>query len=296
VFSLPALLVIALAIGASVFGEEATRGQVDRQIQDLIGNEGAAAIQAMLDSARRPDAGAGFAAWLGGLAFLFGSTNVFGQLQKALNAIWGVRPQVERGPLLRRLARKRLLSFGMVLGFGFLLLVSLLLSALLTAFADLVRSWFPEPALVTLIRVLDFGVSLAAITVLLAAIYTILPDTKVRWRYAWLGAAITAVLFVIGKFFIGLYLGKSAPGSAFGAAGSLVIVLIWVYYSSILMFCGAEFIQVISKRRGAEVLPEAYAKAVGKYRPQSETPRAPAPGLGHASRAVPLRHQPDAPS
>ena len=162
------------------------------------------------------------------------------------------------------IVRKRLLTFGMVVGIGFLLLVSLLVSAALAAFSGMLRNWFPAQASVGVMAAIDVLISVVVITLLLAAIYTILPDAKIRLRFVWIGSALTAALFVIGKWLIGVYLGRSAPGSAYGAAGSLAIVLIWVYYSSILMFCGAEFIQVYSRRRGIEVLPESHASKVDK--------------------------------
>jgi membrane protein len=259
VFSLPPLLVIALAIASMVFGEEAARGEIERQFRGLIGDNGAAAIETMIDNASRPGEGRGLATWLGLVALGIGATTVFSQLQSALNTIWGVEARTKHGRIWA-LVRKRLLTFGMVVGIGFLLLVSLLVSAAVAAFGGLLRTWFPAPALVGVMAALDILISVAVITLLLAAIYTVLPDAKIRLRFVWLGAALTSALFVAGKWLIGVYLGRSAPGSAFGAAGSLAIILIWVYYSSLLMYCGAEFIQVYSRRRGVAFRPEEHAE------------------------------------
>ncbi len=257
VFSLPPLLVIALAISGAVFGDEAARGEVQKQIRGLIGEDGGAAIQAMIENARREDSQSGLATGLGFLALFVGSTTVFAQLQTSLNAIWGVKTSPSRGRI-SRLVSKRLLSFGIVVGVGFLLLVSLLVSAALSAFGNLMRSSVPETAVV-LVAGLDFVLSQAIITFMLAALYSILPDANVPWRVAWVGGGITALLFVVGKWLIGFYLGRSAPGSAFGAAGSLAVVLIWIYYSSIVFFSGAEITKVYAKRRGNRVRPEEFA-------------------------------------
>lgn len=283
VFSLPPLLVIALAIATAVFGEEAARGEVERQTRGLIGEQGARAIQTMIENARGPGSGRGFATWLGFLALVISSTSVFVQLQSALNEIWGVEAKKDRSRLWL-IVRKRLLSFGMVAGMGFLLLVSLLVSAALAAFGDMMRSWYPDASFVNLMKVLDVVLSVGVITLLLAAVYVFLPDVKIPIHHVWLGAAVTATLFVLGKWLIGYYLGRSAPGTAYGAAGSLAIVLIWVYYSSMLMFVGAEFIQVYVRMRGARIVPEAHAMMVEKpdttkleFRKDSEGSEPPGP-------------------
>lgn len=258
VFALPPLLVITLAIVGSVFGQEAARGEVQRQVQSVAGAQGAAAIESIIESASRPGSHRGLAAWLGVGALFAGSTGVFLQLQQALNIIWGVRPKKDRG-VLWRLLRKRLLSFGLVVMVGVLLLASMLLTAALAAFSSHLQGLHPGSILVRAVEVLDFLVSEIVITVLMCAIFMILPDARIRFRYVWVGAALTALLLTAGKALIGLYLGKAAPGSAYGAAGSFVVILVWIYYSSILVFCGAEFTQVYARLRGGGVEPEKLA-------------------------------------
>lgn len=272
VFALPPLLVITLAIAASVFGQEAARGEVQRQVQSLVGEQGASAVQSIIDSANRPDAHRGLAAWLGLVALFIGSTGVFLQLQAALNNIWGVRPKKSKG-VLWTLLRKRLLSFVLVMTVGFLLLVSLVVSTALAAFGDRLQSVLPGSILAGALEVLDFVISQVVITVLLIAVFMILPDAKIRFRYVWVGAAITAMLFAAGKWLIGFYLGKAAPGSAFGAAGSLAVILVWIYYSSILIFCGAEFTQVYARFRSGDIEPEKTAVRTGQAKPPAGRPR-----------------------
>jgi membrane protein len=268
IFSLPAVLVIALALAGFVFGTEAARGELETQIQGLVGDEGARAIQTMIENAGREDSHGMLATVLGLVMLAIGATGVFGELQSDMNAVWGVKAAPRSGRLWSWL-RKRLLSFGMVLVIGFLLLVSLVLSALLAGFEDLMRRWFAHESLVDVIEIANFIVSFLVITVLLGAIYVILPDAKVPWRAVWVGAGVTALLFVIGKSLIGLYLGRSATASTYGAAGSLAVLLIWVYYSSIILFLGAEFTQVYMRHRGQAIVPEEHATRVEKQQPQA---------------------------
>ena len=189
-----------------------------------------------------------------------GRARVFGQLQTSLNAIWDVEPKPGRGIL--GLVRDRILSFGFILVVGFLLLVSLLL----TAAVAVVAQWFGMlPAMEALAQILNFVVSLAVITLLFAMIFKFLPDAKIAWHDVWIGAFITALLFTVGKFALGLYLGKSGVGSSYGAAGSLIVLLLWVYYSSQILFFGAEFTQVYANRFGSHVAPTDNAVSVSKH-------------------------------
>ena len=182
---------------------------------------------------------------------LLGASGVFGQLQDSLNTIWGVQPKEGRG--IWGLIKDRFISFAALLGTGFLLLVSLVLSAGLAAFGKWFGGWLPAPEVV--LQVLEFLISFAVITGLFAMIFKILPDAQVAWRDVWVGAALTALLFTVGKFAIGLYLGKSDVGSAYGAAGSLVILLVWVYYSAQILLFGAEFTQVYANAVGSRIVP-----------------------------------------
>lgn len=260
VFSLAPLLLIAIAIAGAVFGEEAARGEVVRQIQGLIGRDGAEAIQSMIQNAQRPDSGGTLATIISIITLLLGASGVFGQLQDALNTIWDVKPKPDSG--WKSFLQSRFLSFGMVLVVGFLLLVSLILSAGLTAIGTFFGNVIP--GFVALSQILNFVISFAVVTVLFASIYKVLPDVEIPWKNLWVGAAITALLFNFGKFLIGLYLGNSSVGSAYGAAGSLVVILIWVFYSAQILLIGAEFTQVYSNYRGTPLRPSKHAVPLSK--------------------------------
>ncbi len=235
VFSLAPVLVIVIAVAGALFGPEAARGEIVEQIRGLVGDEGASAIQSMVISGSRE--GLGPRATIVGLAILlFGSTSAFTQLQASLNRIWQVAPAARSG--LWHMARARLLSFAAVLGTGFLLSVSLVLSA---AVAALGRQGWAPPVPGRLLEGLDFTASMVVHTLMFAMIFKLLPDTDIRWRDVWLGAAVTAGLFVVGKVLIGLYLGRSELGAAYGAASWLILVLAWVYYSAEIVLFGAEF-------------------------------------------------------
>ncbi len=245
IFSIAPVLIIAVAVAGLVFGQEAARGEIQTQIQGLVGESGAKVIESMMASARKPESGI-LASLIGFAALIFGATGVFAQLQDSLNLIWKAKPTPRNGVL--GFLRTRFLSFAMVLGIGFLLLVSLVLSAGLSAMGTYLGKLIPgwEAVWQGVNLVVSFGV----ITVLFAMIYKVLPDVKIAWRDVWLGAAVTALLFSIGKFGIGLYLGKGSVASSYGAAGSLAIVLLWVYYSSMILFLGAEFTQVYARTHG----------------------------------------------
>ena len=250
VLSLAPLLVIVLAIAAVVFGEEAARGQIVAQIEGMVGTEGARAIQDMIAHAQRPEAGV-IATVLGVIMLLFGAAGVFGQLQDALNTIWEVQAKPGRG--VWGFLKARYFSFAMVLGTGFLLLVSLVLSAALAALGKYMTDALP--GLGPVWQVVNFGVSFGVVTLLFALIFKVVPDVKIAWKDVWIGAALTALLFTLGKFLLGLYLGRSSIGSAYGAAGSLVVLVVWIYYSAQILFFGAEFTQVYAKRYGLQIVP-----------------------------------------
>lgn len=242
VFSLAPVLVIVIAVAGALFGPEAAQGEIVGQIRGLVGDEGAAAIQSMVSSASRQ--GLGPRATLIGVAILvFGSTSAFSQLQASLNRIWEVQPAAQSG--IWRLVRARFLSFAAVLGTGFLLSVSLVLSAAVAALGR--HGWGAGAASGRLLEGLDFIGSMVVHTLLFAMIFRMLPDTDIRWRDVWLGAAVTAGLFVVGKVLIGLYLGRSDLGAAYGAASWLILVLAWVYYSAEIVLFGAEFTHAHSK-------------------------------------------------
>lgn len=253
VFSLAPVLIIVIAIAGLVFGQEAAQGEVVNQIQGLVGRDGAEVIESALKSAHR--SGPGLASIINLVILLFGASGVFAQLQDALNTVWEVAPKPGQG--LFNVLRQRFLSFAMVLVIAFLLLVSLVLSAGLAALSSLMNGLLP--GFDFLWQLLNFAISFGVVTLLFAAIYKILPDAKVAWGDVWIGAAITALLFAIGKLLIGIYLGNASFGSAYGAAGSLVVILAWVFYSALILFFGAEFTQVYARRYGSRIVPADYA-------------------------------------
>ncbi len=249
-FSLAPLLIIVIAIAGSVFGQAAARGEIVGQIQGLVGKDGAQLIQAAIQNANKPHTGT-IASIISVVVLLFGASWVFAGLQDALNTIWEVQPKPGRG--LIGAIRAKFLSFGMILGIGFLLLVSLVLGAALSAVVHFVGNLLP--GFDFLWQLLNFILSFVVITLLFGMIYKVLPDVKITWSDVWIGAAITSLLFTIGKFLLGLYLGNGSFGSAYGAASSLVILLAWVYYSAQILFFGAEFTKVYAKRYGSQLVP-----------------------------------------
>ena len=261
VFSLAPLLLIVIAIAGLVFGQEAAQGQIIGQIQGLVGEDSAKAIQSMIEEARKPAAGI-IATVLAIVMLLLGATGVFAQLQEALNTIWRVEEKPGGG--IWKIIKDRFISLMAVLGTGFLLLISLVISAGLSAVGKTLEHFLPVPGF--LLQIINFFVSFAIVTLLFAMIYKLLPDISIQWDDVWIGAIITSLLFTIGKFLIGVYLGKSDVGIAYGAAGSLVVILIWVYYASQIFLFGAEFTAVYAHSRGSRVAssPRARAKPVVK--------------------------------
>jgi membrane protein len=253
-FALAPVLVIAIAIAGFIFGAEAARGEIVGQIRGLVGEEGARAVQAMLQGAsKRSD---GIVATVVGVVTLFlGATGVFLELQAALNGIWRVKPKPSAG--IMQVLRQRLISFGLVVGVGFLLLVSLLVSAALSALQKFLGGYLPGYAILG--QALNVVVSLAVIALLFAMIYKVLPDVELAWSDVWIGGLVTAGLFSIGKLVIGLYLGTSSLGSTYGAAASVIVLLLWVYYSSQIVLLGAEFTRAYVDRCGGRPPPMAHA-------------------------------------
>lgn len=256
-FAIAPILVIAIAVAGLVFGAQAAQGEIMAQIQGLIGPQGARAVQTML--ANTQQSGTGIVALvLGGAALLIGAGGAFLQLKQALDIVWEVE---RKGGGIMGIVMSRLLSFGMVLGIGFLLMVSLVLSAAISALQSQLNGALPGSAVVW--QVVNVVISLVIITLLFGLIYKFLPDVKLAWRDVWIGAGITALLFTIGKYLIGLYLGHSSTASAFGAAGSLVILVVWIYYSAQIVLYGAEVTQVYATRYGSGIVPKKGAQRAG---------------------------------
>jgi membrane protein len=255
IFAMAPTLVIVIAVASMVFGEEAAQGKIVTEIEELVGREGAEAVQTILRNSAQDDTGI-LATALSILVLIVGATTVFVELQDSLNTIWGVTPKPGRGIL--GMLRDRFLSFAMVIGTGFLLMVSLIVSAALTALQEWLGGMFPHLG-ITVVRIIQMVLSVAIFTVMAGAIYKVLPDVKIAWRDVAIGALITAVLFTLGKFLIGLYLGQSGVASTYGAAGSLAVLFVWIYYSGLIFFLGAEFTQVYANRWGKRVEPSANA-------------------------------------
>ena len=252
-FSLPALLSLFLIIVGAAMDPREVQRAILTQVTDLIGQAGAEQIRTIIEHARRVDVNRPAAAALSVLAVAFGATASFGQLQGALNQIWKVKPDPKRGQFRNFLA-KRIFSFGVVIAVAFLLLVSLALSALLVALGErLTRSLgLPE----VLLQFTDWAISFAMLSAIFAGMYRLLPDARIAWPDVWVGAVASALLFVVGKAVIGYYLGDTDPGSAYGAAGSLAVILIWVYYTSMVVLFGAVVTRVWAERYGRGVHPE----------------------------------------
>ncbi len=246
VFSIAPLLLIVISVAGLVFGPDAARGEITAQLQGLLGSGGAQLVEQLIERANRPAQGV-LSTLLGTGLLLIGATTVFAELQDALDRIWRAPQCTAAG--WWSLLRARLLSLGLVLGLGFLMMVSLLLSAVLSALGKWWGAWFGHWLL--LAELLNQLAGFALVTVIFAMIYKLMPRARVAWSDVWLGATTTAVLFTAGKFLIGLYLGRSSVGSVFGASGSLVVLLVWVYYSAQIFLFGAEFTWAYARRHGS---------------------------------------------
>lgn len=256
-FSLAPAVVIVIQVASLVIDPAAVRGEIDAQVGALIGEQAAEQVQTMVREAQDRGAGGPVGRALGVGALLVGATAVLAQLQSTLNKAWEVRPNPAR-PLwgnLRDFLFKRLLSFGMLLGIAFLLLTSLTLSAVVAALGERIALLVPGLESAMTLEIINQALSLLVFSLLFGAMFKFLPDAEVGWRDVAVGAVVTAVLFVVGKALIGLYLGSSGLGTAYGAASALAIILVWVYYSSLVLFVGAEFTQVWARRRGREIVP-----------------------------------------
>ena len=247
VFSLAPLLIIVIAVAGAVFGREAVQGEIVGQLQDLIGREGAIAVQGLIKSASEPAKGL-VAGGISIVVLLVGATTVFAELQSALDRIWHV-PEKEKPSGIWAVLRARVLSFGLILGLAFLLMVSLSISAGISAFGSFASGLLPGWEV--LLQVVNMALAVGITTVLFAMIFKFMPSVEIDWKDVWVGAGVTAVLFEIGKFAIGLYLGKSGVNESFAAAGSLVVLLAWVYYAAQIFLLGAEFTKVYSEDNGS---------------------------------------------
>lgn len=270
-FSLAPMMVIAISLAGYFFGREAVSGELYHQIRDLIGAEGAKSIQIMVESAYVEQRGL-IPTIIGIATLIFSATVTFATLQEALNIIWKVKVNTDSG--IMRLVINRVLSFTLVLGIGFLLMVSLIIQSLISLLSKYIQRLLGEGSDI-LFQVLELVVSSGIIILLFAIIFKFLPDAKIKWRNVWRAAILTTILFSIGKYLIGLYIGQSNFASTYGAAASIVIIIVWINYSSWIFFVGAEYAYVYMKRRGEEIEPSAHALKIKRFekliRPKKET-------------------------
>lgn len=257
IFAIGPLILVIISIVAIVYGDEAASGQITGAIDDIVGQDGAEFIQTAVKNANQGGAGT-LGTIIGAATLLLGAAGLFGQLQDALNTIWGVRPKPGGGIML--MLRERFMTFLMVIGTGLLLLVSLLVNTVLAGLGDLLKDTLPGGVFIW--QIVNYGISLGVIILLFATIFKVLPDVKIGWKDVWVGALVSAVLFLIGQIALGFYFGLSNVGSPYGAAGSLVSVLVWIYYSAQILFFGAEFTQIYANKYGSQVEPADSAEFV----------------------------------
>jgi len=269
IFSLAPMLVIVIAITGLLWEADVVRTQILSQVQGLVGAEGSDFIAGMITNTGTPARDI-FATIIGIITLLFGALGVFNELHNSLNIIWEVEEEKTKGffQTIKKIIIDRLLSFTMILGIGFLLLVSLVISTGISAVQETIGNIFPFSELI--LQIINLVVSIGVITVLFALMFKFLPDAEIAWRDVWLGAFVTALLFSIGKTAIGIYLGNSAVASSFGAAGSLILLLLWIYYSAQILFFGAEFTAVYANNYGSKIAPEGEEKAA---QPESKSSR-----------------------
>lgn len=258
IFSLPALLIIIISIAGVAFGREAVEGQISSQIGGMIGPQAGKDIQQMIANAYKSDNSI-ISTVIGIATLLFGATGVFLQLQKSLNRVWDVKVDPKAG--IKKIVLDRATSLGIIVAIGFIMLISLVVTAGLSALSDWIQRRLPD-FILYLFYIVNFAVSLGIVTMLFAIIFKVLPDVKLKWRHVWIGAAVTAVLFEIGRFGLGLYFGKSEPASAYGAAGTVILMMLWVFYSCLILFFGAQFTQVYAKRNDKSLQPSEHAVQV----------------------------------
>jgi membrane protein len=260
IFSIAPMLLIVVGVASFFLAPETATNRIVGEVQNLVGPQGAQAVRQVIDSSR----GFGKGIWaisVGIIMVIIGATAVFGELQSALNHIWDVKSKPDRS-VIGSLLVDRLRSFSIALCVGFLLLVSLVISAAISALQDYMNNWLP--GMPWLWQTANVFASFVMIAILFAMIYKFLPDVVISWKDVWIGAVVTALLFTGGKYLIGIYLGHTATASAFGAAGSLVVLLFWVYYSTLIVFLGAEFTQVYTRRYGSGIRPQRHAVRVGR--------------------------------
>lgn len=272
IFSLAPLLLMIISLASIFYGREAIQGQVFGEINGLIGNNAAAQIQEIIKNMELSGK-TNFALIIGGITLLIGATSVFGEIQDSINIIWKVKAKPKRSWL--KWITDRLLSSSLIAGLGFLLIVSLMVNGVLLALSDWLKNYFPETMLIVF-QIINIAISFIVITILFGVIFKVLPDAKIAWKDVSAGAFFTACLFLLGRFLIGLYIDFSGAGSAYGAAGSLIVILVWVYYTAAILYFGAEFTRVYAEYMGARIEPADYAVYVEQYEKEKEVTVLPA--------------------
>jgi len=261
IFSLAPLLLLMISLAGLFLGRDAIQGHVFGEINGLIGNEAAAQIQDIIKNMELSGK-TNAALIIGAVTLIIGATSVFGEIQDSINLIWKVKAKPKRGWV--KLLKDRLLSSSIIVGLGFLLIVSLMVNGALVAMSDLIKRYFPEMT-VLLFNAINIAISFAVITVLFGVIFKVLPDAKIAWKDVRMGAFFTACLFMLGRFLIGMYIETTSTGSAYGAAGSLIIILVWVYYTAAILYFGAEFTKAYAEHIGARIEPADYAVYIEQH-------------------------------
>jgi membrane protein len=261
IFSLAPLLLVLISLAGIFFGREAIQGHVFTEINGLIGNQAAAQIQDIIRNMELSGK-TNLAIVIGAVTLIIGATSVFGEIQDSINMIWKVKAKPKRGWV--KLLKDRLLSSSLIVGLGFLLVVSLLVNGALVALNDLLKVYFPDVT-VFVFHLVNIAISFVVITVLFGVIFKVLPDAKIAWKDVRVGAFFTACLFMLGRYLIGLYIETTSAGSAYGAAGSLIVILVWVYYTAAILYFGAEFTRVYAEHIGARIEPADYAVYVEQH-------------------------------
>lgn len=258
VFSMGPLLIVIISLCGIFLGREAIEGKVYNVLQDFVGTDTASQLQEVIRNAAVSNEST-MAIVIGGIVLLIGATSMFAEIQDSINTIWGVKPKPKRGWL--KYLQNRFLSFSVIVSLGFLLLVSLAVSTVIEALSSHLQDYLPG-ATVVLFYIINLALSLTISTVIFATIFKVLPDARIRWRDVFVGAFVTAILFMIGKFGISFYISQTKVGSTYGAAGSLVVLLVWVYYSSVILYIGAEYTKAYAVKYGSQIRPNDYAVTV----------------------------------
>jgi membrane protein len=266
IFSLAPLLLLMISFASVFFGKDAIQGQIFGEINGLIGNQAATQIQELIKNMELSGKTT-LALIIGGITLFIGATSVFGEIQDSINIIWKVRAKPKRGWL--KWITDRLLSSSLIAGLSFLLIVSLIINGILLALSEWLKNYYPDGTLV-IFQIVNIIISFGVITLLFAVIFKVLPDAQIGWKDVGVGAFFTACLFMLGRFLIGLYINFSGTGSAYGAAGSLIVILVWVYYIAAILYFGAEFTKIYAEYRGAKIEPADYAVYVEQYEKEKE--------------------------